>query len=310
VTEGPHAALAGEAACLAAAFLWALAVTLFRGPVETYGARTINLAKCLLATLLQGATVWAVGQAGLLIRVSPAALLSVAASGILGLVIGDTALFAAVARIGVHRTLLLQTLSPVFAALLAALWRAERINAQQVVGAAIVLLGVALVVAPRRAGSSRSREGAAPAAARIAVVGVTAGVVAALGQGGGIVLAKAGTDELPFLPASFLRLATATLGLVLIGLWSGQLGRLARIARDRYALGRALPATLLGTYLALFLMMFGVALAPASVSAVLLATSPVFSLVLEALVEKKPITARGAAGTLLAVAGVAVLTTG
>ena len=34
--------------------LGAVAVTLFRRPVEFYGARTINLAKCLLATLRQG----------------------------------------------------------------------------------------------------------------------------------------------------------------------------------------------------------------------------------------------------------------
>jgi drug/metabolite transporter (DMT)-like permease len=54
-------------------------------------------------------------------------------------------------------------------------------------------------------------------------------------------------------------------------------------------------------------MMAGVALAPAPVAAVLLGTSPVFSLFLEAVVEKRPVTARGLLGTLLAVAGVGVL---
>jgi len=70
---------------------------------------------------------------------------------------------------------------------------------------------------------------------------------------------------------------------------------------------RVLVATLLGTYVALFLMMAGVAFAPASIAAVLLSTSPVFSLVLEAAVFGRPPTLRGWVGTAAAVAGVAIL---
>ena len=66
--------------------------------------------------VLQGLTLVALGQLDALRGVSTSALLYVAASGLVGLTIGDTALFGAVARLGVPRTLLLQTLSPVFAA--------------------------------------------------------------------------------------------------------------------------------------------------------------------------------------------------
>ena len=54
----------------------------------------------------------------------------------------------------------------------------------------------------------------------------------------------------------------------------------------------------------------GLSLAPAAIAAVLLSTPPVFSLFIEAFVEKRPITLNGLAGTLLAVIGVAVLSTG
>jgi drug/metabolite transporter (DMT)-like permease len=313
VNGAPGDALSGAAACLGAAFLWAVAVTLFRRPIESYGSRTINLAKCLLATLLQGLTVWAAGQGAVLLTASAGSLTLVAASGVVGLTLGDTALFAAVRRIGVHRTLLLQTLSPVFAALLAFIWRGERLSTSQASGALLILAGVALVVAPGRPpgtpGTATLRE-AARISAPAAAPGIAFALLAALGQGGGVVLAKSGMDELGFLPASFLRLAAASLGLLLVGASVGGLGRLGPLLRDRSTLGRALPATLLGTYLALFLMMAGVALAPASVAAVLLATSPVFSLVLEAFLERRPPSARGLFGTLLAVAGVAVLSSG
>jgi len=203
----------------------------------------------------------------------------------------------------VHRTLLLQTLSPLFAALIAYLWLGERPTLQQAAGALLILAGIALVVAPR-GGSGRALKGS------ITRCGMLLGTVAALGQGGGLVLAKVGMGDVHVLAASCLRLGAAAVGLAVIGLLAGRLGRLRRLALDRPALGRTMPAILLGTYLALFLMMAGIAYAPAAVAAVLLSTPPVFSLFIEAFVEKRPITLNGLAGTLLAVIGVAVLSAG
>jgi drug/metabolite transporter (DMT)-like permease len=296
---GTATLLAGQAACLAAALLWAVAVTLFRRPIEVHGARTINTGKCLLAAVLQGLTVLLLGQAGALTAAPLRSTALIVLSGLIGLVLGDTALFGAVARIGVHRTLLLQTLAPVFAAVVALAWQGEVLTDRQMAGTVLVLAGIALVVAPQR-GAGRVNSGLA--------AGFTLAVIAAFGQGAGVVLAKEGMQEYPYIAASFLRLAAAAAGLFLLEALMGRSGRLVHLARDGAAMIRSVPATLLGTYLALFLMMAGIALAPASaVATVLLGTSPVFSLFLEAAVEKKRITARGAIGTLLAVAGVGVL---
>ncbi len=51
-----------ELACLAAALIWAISLTLFRQPILDYGGRAVNLAKCVLASLLLGATTLAVGR--------------------------------------------------------------------------------------------------------------------------------------------------------------------------------------------------------------------------------------------------------
>jgi len=288
-------------------------VGLFRSPIERFGARTIALTKCMIAAVLQGLTVWAVHQGGTLLDASTRSILLITTSGLVGLTIGDTALFAAVVRIGVHRTLLLQTLAPVFTALIAFLWQGERLTPGQMTGAALVLAGIAAVVAPRGRPwrwTFRPPAGAVPVpdGRALFVAGLLLAVLAALGQGAGVVLAKAGMTDVPVVAASFLRLAAATLGLVLLSAAAGRLRVLPGLLRDRACMVRVAPATLLGTYLALFLMMAGIALAPAAVAAVLLSTSPVFSLFLEAWIDKTPITARGLLGTLLAVAGVGVLT--
>jgi drug/metabolite transporter (DMT)-like permease len=174
---------------------------------------------------------------------------------------------------------------------------------RQAAGALLILVGIVLVVAPR---GGLSKLNAADGSGG----GMLLGIVAALGQGGGLVLAKVGVGEVNVLAASCLRLGAATIGLLVIGLLAGRLGRLRNLAADRSAVGRTLPAIVLGTYLALFLMMAGIAHAPAAVAAVLLATPPIFSLFIEAYVDRQPIALNGLAGTLLAVAGVAVLSAG
>ncbi len=291
--------LYGELACLGSAFLWAITLNLMSGPIERYGARVINLAKCGIAAVMLGITVLLAGQAGALLAASPRDLTLVGVSGLLGLVLGDTALFASVARLGVHRSLLLQSLAPVFTALLAAVWLGERLTAAQGLGAAVILAGVLLVVAPGR--------NAARSAAGWSIAGILFGLIAAFGQGSGVVVAKEGMAEIPTLSATFLRLAASVAGLVLIDLVFRRGGRYVELARDPKTLGRVVPATFLGTYVALYLMMAGVKFAPAAIAAVLLSTPPVFSLVIESVLERRLPTLRGVVGTALAVSGVAIL---
>ena len=302
VLESPTRLLLGEGSCLLAALIWAFTIAMFRGPIEAFGARTINLAKCLIAGVLLGATILILGQGTVLSGARPRDVLFVAVSGLVGLTLGDSALFAAVRRLGPYRALLLQTLAPVFTAVFALAWQGERLTGARLAGMVLTLAGVALVVAPRGGG------GAGPVAARLRSTGIVFGIVAALGQGGGIVLAKQGMGTLPALHASFVRLGTAAGGLILLALLDGTLSRASRLSRTPRSLSRVVPAAFMGSYAGIFLMMFGVGHAPAAVAAVLLSTTPVFSLFLDVARGRERFSVRAAAGTLLAIAGVGVLT--
>lgn len=293
--------LVGELSCLVAAALWAVAVVAFRTPIARHGAPAINLFKSLLAATLLAATLGATrGWPGLL--GAPAVDLGwIALSGLIGITVGDTALFAAVARVGAHRTLLLQTLAPVFAAAIA-MPLGERLSAAEVVGGLAVLAGVALVIGPdrRRPGVG----GVAPAA------GIALAVLAAAGQGVGVVVAKGGMDAVPVLGATLLRLAAASLGLLAVGAFTGDVARFVGALRSPATLRAAVPAAIAGTYLAMVLMMAGVAWAPASIAALLLGTSPVFGLVVEAVADRTWPRPSAVVGTLVAVVGIAVLASG
>ena len=55
-------ALFGDVSCLVAALCWAVAVTLFRKPIELYGAQAVNLAKNTVGAALLSVSALAVGQ--------------------------------------------------------------------------------------------------------------------------------------------------------------------------------------------------------------------------------------------------------
>jgi drug/metabolite transporter (DMT)-like permease len=300
----PAVPFLGEVSCLAAAALWAIAVELFRAPIGTWGPTAVNLAKCILGTVLLAATVVVAGDATTLLAAPAGALLTLALSGVVGLTVGDTALFVAVTQIGVHRTLLLQTLAPVFAAAIAAATTGEWLTRSQLLGGLVILVGVALVVGPPR------RGGDAPPRRAAIALGLAMGLLAALGQGAGVVLSRVGMAAVPVTPATLVRLAAGAVCLLALAAGRRQLRSLLRLAGDPVARRRVVPATLLGTYLAMLLMMLGVALTPAAVAAVLLGTTPVFSLVLMAALRRRLPATLEVAGTLLAVVGVALLARG
>lgn len=300
---------------MAASLGWAFSLAWFRAPVQEYGAWAANLGKNVLGTLFLGLTVLAFGFTDALIHAPPRALVLVAASGLLGLALGDTALFAALSRLGLHRTLLLQSLSPVFAGVLAMGIYGERLTVTQLLGALTIMAGIVAVVSERTA--PPRREGTVPLATpqeanqsrRVLVMGALFGILSAFGQGAGLVLAKAGMQNLPFIPASFVRLAAAVLSLTLLLPLLGRRRVLRQMVSQPQLWRRLTVPAFVGAYLCILLMMAGIAWSPASIAAVLLATPPVWALFLDAWIDRRPVTFRGLSGTILTVLGIAVLTT-
>jgi drug/metabolite transporter (DMT)-like permease len=307
-------ALAGDAACLLAALIWAFSINLYRKPIMDHGPRAVNLVKCVLSAALFGLTVVALGQFGSLAAAPGYSVVLLVVSGLLGLSIGDSALFAAVRRIGVHPAQLLQTLVPVFTTMIAVTWQGESFGALKAIGTVLIVGGVSLVVAPRRAAPPQIVESydvtlaGGNGAGVLARGGVALAVLASLCQAFGLVLSKVAMQDVPILTASFLRTVVGAGGLILFGLFDGGVRRAVGAARQPATMKPLIPATFFGAYIGILLMMSGLAWAPASIAALLLATTPVFTMIIGAASGREPFTWRSGAGTALTILGVAVLT--
>lgn len=321
----------GEAAGLATSLLWTVSSVSFTAAGRRLGSSRLNLIRSVLAmVILAGLLAAATGMPWPQLEARPALLL--AASGIVGLAIGDQFLFAAFVHLGPRRSMLIMTLSPVAAALMGLITLGERLSLLGVLGMAATLGGVAWVILERRGGAPEAGGGDggggdaadAPqsAAAPAARTGpVLCAVMGALCQAGGMVLAKhaMGADATPvdWLGFQTVRMSAGAGALLLLAAIRVSIGSRGEAVAShpwpaagrerRVALAALLCGTLAGPVTGVFGSLVAISRCEVAVATTLMSLTPIFLLPVARVVDRERIDARAILGALLAVAGVALL---
>jgi len=293
--------LTGALAALAAALCWTLASSLWHRLPTSLSAVQLNLLKNLLALVLLAPALalqpWRVGWDSLLL---------LAASGVLGIALGDSLYFAALRRLGTRRCLTLDAGGPAVTAVAGFLWLAEWPSPLQWLGVGLISLAV-LLVARQKPERSPAAGLAVPAAAQR--LGVLLALGALLCGSGGALLARAAlrAGELDPLQSAVLRLAAASL--VLLPLLRGVPASppRPRPAQRRWPLW--LAATLLGTSAGIALQQTALQHLPGALAVALMATAPVMALPLAPLEGDRPGVV-GVLAALLALGGVSCVVVG
>ena len=199
----------GETAALITAACYTASSTFFTRAGQQFGSWVTNRARLLVAVILLVLVHWIFLGQPLPLDAAPERWLWLGASGIVGLVLGDLFLFQAYIWIGPRLGLLLLSLAPVLAAVLAWLFLGEVLSPLDGLGMAATLGGIAWVVLqPRGQGESQPRQ-------VNYLSGLLAGFLAAAGQAGGLVLAKKGLGgDFSALSANVMRMSIALLALV------------------------------------------------------------------------------------------------
>jgi drug/metabolite transporter (DMT)-like permease len=304
MTTAPFAALPGlepgPTAALGAAMIWAFTSILFTAAGRNVVPVATNLFKTAAATLL-----FAVA---LLIRdgvpwdpgLDTRQLVLLGLSGVVGLGIGDSFLFAGYQLLGTRRAMLVQSTHPIFGTVLAVFFFGELPTVLQFLGIATVLAGLILVLGD----GHHRRKVVDPAQRR---KGLIFGLLAAMGQAAGAMLAKEALFEADAFGATQIRVLGGALSLIVFALVRRQLGAWIRGLLQPQVLWRVSAASVLGPFIAVFLMLYSIQNAKAGVALTLLATAPVWLLPLGAIFQSDRPSKQEVAGVLVAVAGIAVL---
>lgn len=290
---------------LLAALCWSIGGLAFsRIPA---GAGAINFGKNLIGSALLAAALLALpGERGGIAAVGGEPLLWLAASAVIGILIGDASSFRAMQIIGVRRAMVLATLSPVFAAAAGWFLLAEALGAGELLGMALTLLGVAAVIRERSEGGAT--PGPAVPRGKRSISGVLHGANGALCQAVGAALTKKGmAGGVAPLEASLVRLAIAAIAGVIFALLAGRARRWLRELTASGIPARMVLASAIGTFLGIWLSLIAIEALPVAIASTQTSTTPIFGTILVALLLGERVSARAWLWTVVAVAGVAVL---
>ena len=289
-----------EALALVAAACWAVAALFSAPAAQRLGAIAFSRWRMLFAALL----LWgiALGTGGWR-SLDASAFGLLALSGLIGIFIGDTALFACMNRLGPRRSGVLFATHALFSAVFAWLFLGESLLGWALVGSGLLVAGVMLaILRGRREDESHAWE---QTRGRL-VIGVALGLLAALCQSVATLMLKplmaGGTDAIA---GSAMRMSTAFAAhAVLVLFW--RRARAAQPLRWREAaqvFGSAAIAMALGMTLILQAMQHG----QAGLVAILSSVTPIVVLPLLWLVYRRRPAWGAWAGAVLAVAGTALI---
>ncbi len=304
----------GEIAALAAASCWVITALVLASAGRNVGATIVNairiwiaIAILLLLVKLNSDTFWP--------EVSSSSLYALALSGLVGLAIGDQFLYRALIDAGPRLSTLIISITPALTAIVAMLFLGEMLDATDVLGMILTIIGIGIAVAPTPENNIQKKY---PNLAR----GIFFAFLGAMGQALGLVLAKIGmqgTDpltntihfsEVSPLAATYIRMcfggigATLMLVIYLVFRTKNENKIMMRLNKPLILI---FIGAIFGPVLGVWLGLISVKNINAGVAATLMGISPILIIPFAKIFEKEAITKNGIIGALLSTIGVAIL---
>ncbi|UCH64623.1 MAG: DMT family transporter [Ignavibacterium sp.] len=289
----------GELIALLTAFLWSGTSYAFTEASKRIGSLQLNINRMILAVIFLFAII---GVFGFSIELSFSQIEFLVISGIAGLVLGDSFLFKSFQLIGARLGMLLMALVPGFSALLALIFLAENLTAANLLGMLVTLTGISVVVMDRNEESQTVFH--------LNKLGVFYGVLGALGQASGLILAKFAFEEneVNGFVAAFIRLLSAVIILLpAIVLLKRYQNPVKLFRKDLVALKAMVTGTILGPVLGISSSLIAITYAKIGIATTLMSTMPVIMLPIARYYYKERLTGRAIMGAIIAVIGVAIL---
>jgi len=298
----------GESAAIGTAVFFAISSTLFAIAGRRVGASAVNRSRLLVAAFIAIAIYWVTRGKPIPAGLSNTVWLWLGASGVIGLALGDDLLFRAYVLIGPALSMLIFGLVPAIAAGLGWVFLGETLSSSEISGIAVTLFGVFWVVtAPKQQAAQSS--GHDHQGHRGHGWGLLFAFGGACGQALGLVTAKIGLSQgASPQAANCIRLLAAAAAVWLVTVFSGRARQTLQMwTHNREASALTVLGALSGPIGGVWLSLVAIEHAPVGVASTLMSLTPLFLLPIGRLVFREPITFRAVAGTLLAIAGVAIL---
>lgn len=291
---------------------WSICIFPFTQAARKLGLNPLNNFRLILATLIIG-TVSLLHGFNNFIEIFSHGYLNawfwLGLSGIIGLTIGDYFAFAMYSVLGARIGSVLTTFAPAAALILGALIINERISFIGIMGIAITITGVNFVSLGKSEREKIPDHGHGSIA-----FGIIAGILAALCQGAGLVLAKKGmmsfnNIQLDPVYATFMRLVSASTSLIIFTLLFGKIKEVLvpLVSNKNNGLKYAVTGTIFGPVLGVGLSLFTVSIIDPSVAQTIFSLVPAFAFILSVFFFREKFTRNSIIGLIVSITGVIIL---
>ena len=320
----------GEIIALGAVAGWTVSALAFETAAKRIGSVPVNTIRMVMAALililinaLRGLPPWPAG-------ITAADFTWLIASGFVGFFIGDLLLFRSYLIIGSRMAMLIMSLSPPVSALLDRLVFGTLLTPWDAAGMILTMIGVVLALSGRTPGRPPSenpgpppekhpeeKPGENPAdgetrefpvrETRPVPAGVLLAFGGALGQSGGMILAKLGMRGIDAMSATFIRSLGGIAGFLALVLFTGAAARIRAGLRSTPAMLRISIGALAGPVLGVSAVLAAMNHSPAGVVSAIIAVIPVVIILPSIHLLKDKVRIREVLGAAIAVTGVIVL---
>ena len=295
----------GELAALGTAFCWAFSSIFFTSSSKEAGAIPVNRVRLVFAVLLLLVFHTLITGHPLPLDAEPFRWLWLGLSGIVGLVLGDTLLFQAYYLIGNRLGTLIMSGVPVLSSLAAWIILGEKLDLTSIAGIALCTGGIMVVVMERKQGNGNGTRHER----RQYILGVLYAIGGAVGQAGGLVLAKKGlADNFPSISGVVIRMVAAMLFMWALTFLMGQAKEtLQKFQNNSKLVMNIAGGTVVGPFLGVWLSQIAVQRSYVGIASTLMAMTPIVVLPISKFYYHEKISIRAVVGTIIALIGVGVI---
>lgn len=289
----------GELSALAAALMWSFSSILFTSVVIKIGSVQLNFWRLIIAAILLGLTLYIVNMP---INLTLNQILLLSFSGIIGLILGDTFLFLSFKEIGPRLSMLIMASNPAIAAIIAFFILDEKLSIIAIAGMFLTLSGIYIVIA--------NKTEKIESKFKISGKGILFAFFGALGQSIGLILTKMAFNDgdLNGLVATETRIIAAIIIMLPPLLITGRfINPISLFGKDLKLFATLTLSSFIGPYLGINLSYVAIIYTKIGIAATLMALVPIIMLPLSVIVYKEKLSPASVIGTIITVAGVAIL---
>lgn len=292
----------GEFAALLTTLFWTITALAFETASKRIGSMHVNILRLALAAVFL--SVFSFFYRGMFLPLDADlhTWIWLALSGVVGFIIGDYCLFKAYVITSARVAMLMMTLAPIFAAISAWIMLGEVMELKSLLAMVVTLVGIALVIFTRTEDATVGNQ-KRKYSMSYPLKGILMGVIAAAGQGVGIVLSKYGMRNYDPFAASHIRVITGFIGFAILFFVLGKYRELPASFRDTKSMKWLTVGSFFGPFLGVSFSLMAVQHTNAGIAQTIMSLTPVFIIPPAVLINKERVSVREIFGAVIAVCG-------